>query len=146
MATALELRFRADPEAAGAARHALNQLDERFDPDVLDDIRLLVSELVTNSLRHAGLRHDQWVRLKVRCSRKQVRVDVIDPGPGFRRRSVMPSIYQIGGWGLYLVDQISDRWGVRRRPRTCVWFELDVPPRPVQTAKRTWRMSPSRTR
>lgn len=146
MEKALELRFSPGPEAAGAARHTLDQLQSRLDTDVLDDIRLLVSELVTNSLRHAGLRADQWIGLSVKCGRKHIRVDVTDPGPGFSRRLVVPSMYQVGGWGLYLVDQISSRWGVRRLPRTCVWFELDYPARRDQTAKRTWRTSPSRTR
>ena len=146
METALDLRFPADPEAASAARHALDGLEATFRPDVVEDIRLLVSELVTNSLRHAGLRADQVIGLRVRSSRKHIRVEVADPGPGFRRRSILPSMYQIGGWGLYLVDQISDRWGVRRRPRTCVWFEIDARPPRAQTAKRTWRMSPSRTK
>ena len=50
--------------------------------------------------------------------------EVTDPGPGFEPKPVTPSFYQTGGWGLYLVEQLSDRWGVIRGKATTVWFEL----------------------
>jgi anti-sigma regulatory factor (Ser/Thr protein kinase) len=122
--TILHLRLPPDPEAAGAARHALDRLQGRLRPELLEDVRLLVSELVTNSVRHARLNPDGWITLRVDASASSLRIDVIDPGPGFEVRSVEPSIYQTSGWGLFLVDRIADRWGVERGKLTRVWFEL----------------------
>ena len=45
--------------------------------------------------------------------------------PGFVAGQPLPSMYQDSGWGLYLVEQIADRWGVTQDDGTCVWFELD---------------------
>jgi anti-sigma regulatory factor (Ser/Thr protein kinase) len=50
----LSLRLERGPMAAAAARSALTTLDQRLDGGLLDDIRLLVSELVTNAIRHAA--------------------------------------------------------------------------------------------
>ena len=79
----------------------------RLSPNVLDDVRLLVSELVTNSIRHARLAPSQWVDLAVRIEGDTVRVEVIDPGPGFRPSVLRPTLYQESGWGLYLVEQVA---------------------------------------
>src|SRR2546426_800484 len=56
-----------------------------------------------------------------------VRVEVADAGPGFEPEPPNPSMYQTSGWGLYLVEQIADRWGVARDSGSQVWFELDRP-------------------
>lgn len=124
MKTILHLRLPPDPEAAGTARHALDRLQGLLQPELLEDIRLLVSELVTNSIRHARLNPDGWIALRVDASASSVRIEVIDPGPGFEVQSIEPSIYQTSGWGLYLVDRIADRWGVDRGKLTRVWFEV----------------------
>jgi anti-sigma regulatory factor (Ser/Thr protein kinase) len=110
--------------AAGEARAALTVLDGRIDAGALDDIRLLVSELVTNSVRHAGAERD-LVRLAVRSSGRTVRVEVSDGGRGFTPRTRSAPHDEVGGWGLHLVDQLADRWGVETGRRTRVWFELD---------------------
>ena len=121
----IDLRLTVGPMAPGDARHALDELTTVVDRDRLDEIRLLVSELVTNSVRHAGMGHDEWIGLRVDLSEYAVRVEVADRGPGFRRGSPLPSMYQDSGWGLYLVEQIADRWGVSTDDGTCVWFEID---------------------
>ena len=55
----------------------------------------------------------------------RVRVEVTDHGPGFEARARDPSTQHESGWGLYLVDQLSDRWGVSRTDGTAAWFEID---------------------
>ncbi len=112
------------PQAAGDARAALGVLSGRVRPELLENLRLLVSELVTNAVRHSGL-GTGWVRLEVRLSNDRIRVRVTDPGDCFEPGRAAPSIYQTSGWGLFLVEQISDRWGVRCGEETEVWFELD---------------------
>lgn len=108
-------------------------LESIVDPRILEDLRLLVSELISNSVRHARLRADDWIELRMRTTPDQVRVEVNDPGSGFDVKSRGPDGPQSSGWGLYLVDRIADRWGVRQNDRTQqVWFELDRSP--AQTA------------
>ena len=122
----LERRVMAGPEAAGQARRALDELSPLLPPPILDDLRLLVSELVTNSVRHAKIRRGGQIHLTVTVADDVVRVEVIDPGPGFERREMVPSLYQTSGWGLYFVGEIADRWGVFQERGTHVWFEVDL--------------------
>ena len=52
-------------------------------------------------------------------------VEVADSGEGFDPESAPRGPGEPGGWGLYLVEQIADAWGIRpTAPGTCVWFEL----------------------
>jgi anti-sigma regulatory factor (Ser/Thr protein kinase) len=110
------------PSAAAEARAALGTLDGTVDRAVLDDARLLVSELVTNSVRHAGVA--DRVGLEVVARPDGMRVEVIDSGAGFEPRARDDDMDRIGGWGLHLVERIAARWGVEGRRPTRVWFEL----------------------
>ena len=73
---------------------------------------LLISELVTNSVRHAGLDATQPLRLSVTTGPSSpVRVAVRDPGPGFRPpKAPTDPGRDVGGWGLVLVDQLAEKW------------------------------------
>lgn len=122
----VDLRLPPDRSSAGAARHALEPLASRLPQGVLENLRLLVSELVTNSFRHAALQPAEWIGLTIRLSPSLIRVEVSDEGPGFEPAVPVPSIYQESGWGLYLLDRICDRWGIERTRRSTVWFEIDM--------------------
>jgi anti-sigma regulatory factor (Ser/Thr protein kinase) len=122
---ALELRLSPGPRAPAEARRSLGASLGRVDPDLLGKLRLLVSELVSNSVRHAGLQADDLIRLSVWESAGRVRVEVTDPGGGFRPRVPHPDPLNPTGWGLYLVDRLADRWGVATNGETRVWFEVD---------------------
>ena len=124
----IDVRLPSDVNAPGAARRAMSELSGRVDDPVFDDLRLLVSELVTNGVRHAGQGPSGWVNLAIRWSRSGVRVEVTDPGPGFGQVRE-PTIYQESGWGLFLVEQVANRWGVDRASGNTVWFEIDCPVR-----------------
>ena len=121
----IDAEFGAGPSAAAEARNALMALYGRVDEDALNDIRLLVSELVTNSVRHSNIRHADPVRMRVLAAGSTVRVEVCDPGDGFEPRPRDRDRSRPGGWGLYLVEQLVDRWGVSRDDGTRVWFEID---------------------
>jgi anti-sigma regulatory factor (Ser/Thr protein kinase) len=121
----LSVRFERGPTAACAARHALLALEPRIDGKVLDDIRLLVSELVTNAIRHAHAPDGGKVGVDVSVKADSVHVEVADPGSGFEPQPRDGSMTRPGGWGLYLVDRIADRWGVISAQQTRVWFEID---------------------
>lgn len=123
--TELSVRFDRGPTAAAAARNALLALEQRLDASVLDDIRLLVSELVTNAVRHAEAPRGGEIGLDVTLRDGSVRVEVADPGQGFEPTPRDGEMSRPGGWGLYLVDRIADRWGVIRNRMNRVWFEID---------------------
>ena len=84
-----------------------------------------MTELVTNAVRHADVGPEQSLDLALRLSPGHVLVEVADPGEGFDPESAPRGPGEPGGWGLYLVEQIADAWGIRpTAPGTCVWFEL----------------------
>lgn len=122
----IDLRLAPEPEVVTTARHALDQLTDLLPPEKLEDVRLVVSELVTNSILHAGLSADDQISLTVTVSDGAVRGSVCDPGPGFGMPSEpSPRSDLSGGWGLPIVETISDRWGVEGNRHVCVWFEID---------------------
>ena len=126
MVAEINVRLTPDPEVVTTARHALDRLADFLPPEKLEDIRLVVSELVTNSILHAGLSSDEQISLTVAVSASSVRGRVCDPGPGFEVPSKpCPRPDLRGGWGLPIVETISDRWGVERNKHACVWFEID---------------------
>jgi integral membrane sensor domain MASE1/anti-sigma regulatory factor (Ser/Thr protein kinase) len=115
------------PESAAAARAAVGALESRLGMDLYADLRLLVTELVTNSVRHADLSPEGMIHLRVALSAGVLRVEVSDLGVGFERRSPRPRLDGTGGWGLYIAEQLANRWGVEREgERTKVWLERDV--------------------
>ena len=112
------------------ARHAVAGLRPYLNPAVADNAELLVSELVTNSVRHAGLPDEASIEFSVRASAEVLMVEVADAGNGFEqngtpRPRLVSGVAEPSGWGLFLVDRISDRWGaVQSDAETRVWFEL----------------------
>jgi anti-sigma regulatory factor (Ser/Thr protein kinase) len=113
------------PDAPSLARAAVSRwLDSRPGVD-RDDACLLVSELVTNSVRHAGQPAGAPVHIRAAAINGFVRVEVHDHGHGPVRRRA-PDTRQ-GGFGLHLVNLLAARWGVRHDPGTRVWFELAAP-------------------
>jgi anti-sigma regulatory factor (Ser/Thr protein kinase) len=121
----ITLDLSADTRAPGNARRLLEELDSVLDEDLLDSVRLLINELVTNSVKFAGEGSIE-VRLKD-VGPKGVRVEVLDDGPGFIPSNREPELTDTSGRGLFLVDALSDRWGVTVDGRTCVWFEIERP-------------------
>ena len=117
-----EVDLARDPDSAAEARRAVGELSDQLSPRRLEDARLLVSELVTNAIRHAGL---DVIKLVVVTEDRVLRIEVCDPGPGFELAEPEPDPARPSGWGLYLVRELSDRWGVERNEETRVWFELD---------------------
>ena len=123
MATEIARHLPPRPEAAASARRALDGLT--LPPDRVALVRLLVSELVTNSIRHGALDADQPVRLTARVTGDRVRVEVADAGAGFAPRSGGPQPRK-DGWGLVLLDALAERWGVEQSGATTVWFEVPL--------------------
>jgi anti-sigma regulatory factor (Ser/Thr protein kinase) len=118
----LSLRLHGGPEAAARARRALSKLRADIDPPLMETLRLLVTELVSNSVRHA---RSDTVVLKVLVGRSAVLTEVTDAGPGFDPAATREPGTDESGWGLFLVERLAHRWGVNQSDdETRVWFEL----------------------
>jgi anti-sigma regulatory factor (Ser/Thr protein kinase) len=123
----LEFRLALDVPATTDAREAVAAwLGDAVAPSVLDHCKLLVSELVTNSVRHSGMPADEEVVVRVDLTRDSVRLEVGDPGCSGTVAPRTPDIQTGGGFGLNLVQMISEKWGVERSARegTRVWAVL----------------------
>lgn len=105
-------------------REELGGLKDELGQEELEDLQLLVTELVTNSLRHASLQEQDLIEVDVEVKPRLVRVDVSDPGPGFDQRLLPKSPERAGQWGLFIVDRVADRWGVKIDRGCHVWFVL----------------------
>jgi anti-sigma regulatory factor (Ser/Thr protein kinase) len=105
------------------ARQAARSLAPVLPPRRTDDLALLVTELVGNSVRHVDIA-DNAVAIELLLYTDLLRVEVGDRGQGFepsqQRDALSPS-----GWGLILIERIADRWGVEKGGPTRVWFELN---------------------
>jgi anti-sigma regulatory factor (Ser/Thr protein kinase) len=95
--------------------------------ETLNDAQLLVSELVTNSVCHAQLDAGATVRVSVEICDRFVRLEVEDPGD-VAIGAVAPDREHGGGFGLFLVEALAQRWGSKHEGTTCVWAELAIAP------------------
>ena len=118
----IDVELESTPSAPARARGALEEIAGRISPDRMRDVRLLVSELVTNAVRHA---EGAVVRLVVALDGSRLRIEVHDPGRGFELKPPPDDPLRASGWGLVLVEELADRWGIDHDPRTRVWFEMD---------------------
>jgi anti-sigma regulatory factor (Ser/Thr protein kinase) len=105
----------------------VEQLAGTISDDVVERSKLLVSELLTNAVLHGGApERGGPIRLVVLVRPAAIRIAVADDGPGFDPRRPEPPSDQEMGRGLFLVDHLSDRWGVERNDHTTVWCELGL--------------------
>ena len=107
------------------ARQSIEQLRAELGEELLTNVSLLVSELVTNSIRHTEASPSAAIGLHAQVFADRVRVEVRDHGPGFEPAARTPDRTSRSGWGLFLVDQLADRWGVTRDETAGAWFEID---------------------
>jgi anti-sigma regulatory factor (Ser/Thr protein kinase) len=122
MPATLSVELPRTTQAPHLARRALDDLAGSLDPAVLPDVRLLVSELISNSVKYGG---EGPVRLEVQSSPEGVRAEIIDQGVGFTPKRRDGDLDKVGGWGLHLTEQLTSRWGTYEGS-THVWFEIDL--------------------
>lgn len=115
----------AKPVAPSIARGTLDPLQRRLSEDAYYTLQLLVTELVTNSLRHARFSTDDAIDIRIEVDESRTRVSVCDPGGRSQPKLLEQDLESTGGRGLFLVDAMADQWGVNTTDRTCVWFEID---------------------
>lgn len=115
-------RLRNEPASSAASRRIVERFAGEVDRGTLDDLRLLVSEVVSNAIEHVG--GDGDIELAIGVEDGVVRVEVLDRGQGFVVRPRQPGDPQGSGWGLHFVERLSQRWGTDVGERARVWFEL----------------------
>ncbi len=124
-----DVQLAGGPGAPAEARRALREsLHDRVPSRVLEDAGLLVSELVTNSVMHGQVSAEARVGLRLGVNERRVRIEVRDPGRGFAAAGADAGPDDPGGYGLFLVTQLADAWGIAADgDPTTVWFELNHP-------------------
>lgn len=114
----------ARPVSAGAARRALAFLD--LPPRLLEDARLLVTELMTHCVNHSAPSSDDTIRVEVVSWGPVLRVNLNEQPHPSDQPHPAPDPADQDPWGLYIVDQVADRWG--QDGNGGYWFELITAP------------------
>ena len=122
----LDVVIPAGIEAPRKARSLLQGVLRRIPHEQADDVRLMVNELVTNSVKHASVETGAPIRVHIEIEGDALRGEVSDQGVGFRIRPMARERTGESGYGLRLVQEMADRWGLKVRDGTCVWFEIDL--------------------
>src|SRR4051794_27041000 len=123
----LRMRLGSGPDAAAEARRAIAALRADLDPPLMETLRLLVTELVTNSVRHTEC---DSLTLRVAIGKAAVLTEATDDGPNFDAEAALEAEQldaraENTGWGLFLVQRLARDWGVKEDKRSKrVWFEL----------------------
>ena len=129
----MELSVPADLSALADVRRSFDAFG--LPPGVREDAQLLVTELVSNSIRHAELRAEERIRIWAEWSGRRLKVMVRDrengqPGqPGQPARiagSIRPAPGAESGWGLFIVNRLATRWGTIHDGGPGYWFELNA--------------------
>ena len=111
-----------DRSAPATARRAVETLSGTVAEDLIPDVKLLVSELVSNSVKYGN---GGVLRFQIQAEGpRKLRAEVIDHGAGFVPVPRDRPATDVGGWGLHLVQTLSNRWGVHE-DSTHVWFEIE---------------------
>jgi anti-sigma regulatory factor (Ser/Thr protein kinase) len=115
----------AGASAAGEARHWLTARAGGLVAHArLPDLQLVISEIVTNAIRHGG--QTGGILLAATPKSDYLCVQVTDGGSGFAPRPGAMGSDDHGGFGLFIVERLTRRWGMTREgARTRVWFEFD---------------------
>jgi serine/threonine-protein kinase RsbW len=124
----LDMKVLARAESAEEVRTVLRGwLAGRADERQMGDAELIATELLTNSVRHAGLATSDVVRVRATAGDTVLHLEVEDPGYVGRPHRRKPDGAN-GGLGLHLVDALSLHWGVMQNDHTTVWADLQLSP------------------
>ena len=119
-----EYRLPYDPSAAGIARTKVDdELTAVLDSLRVDDSRLMVTELVSNAVRHAPPEPDGSIILAIEHEPTLVRIVVRDGGSHMDPNDVTFHAHD-DHFGLHVVDTLADEWGFSIDGDKGVWFEV----------------------
>jgi anti-sigma regulatory factor (Ser/Thr protein kinase) len=114
----VNLTLKPNNDAPRISRSRLSEIRSDLEPRY-DDVALVVTELVSNSIRHSG---NGEVTVSIWASNDRIRLEVSDHGPCFdidRPRD--------DGLGLSIVNEVADVWGVDQSGECTVWVEMARP-------------------
>jgi anti-sigma regulatory factor (Ser/Thr protein kinase) len=121
--TILGVSLRCDRRAPRLARRALESA--LATTRVLEDARLVISELVNNAVLHSGCATDDIIRVTAQRDGSFLIISVHDPGIGAEFPHLRdPKVPEPGGYGLRIVKEIAARWGVENPDGHRVWAAL----------------------
>jgi anti-sigma regulatory factor (Ser/Thr protein kinase) len=122
MEGSFDLKLPPEPSSVAHAREKVcDAMDSHLAGGEAETIKLLVSELVTNAVKYGDGTHP--VELHAHWN-SEVRIEVSDANGGFTPGPRLGGLDEPGGFGLFLVGQLADRWGVDSNDGTTVWFVL----------------------
>jgi anti-sigma regulatory factor (Ser/Thr protein kinase) len=125
-----EFSFPATEKTPRLARRALDGQLAYLGPDAEARMRLAMSEVVTNAVRHGHLDPDEKIVVLVELHDAEARVEVRQPTRADATVETAAPREDDGGFGLPLVDQLVDAWGIEPGPPGVVWFEIGTTERP----------------
>jgi hypothetical protein len=132
MSEAVAIDLPLEPESARRAREKLKSFRSSVDEPTFIDLCLLVNELVVEALHGSSLHGSSSsdgaapydIRLRAQLDQDRVHVVVEEGGGAYHLPSRRPEPGD-PGFGLHLVQRLSDRWGIRRdRDQATVWLDL----------------------
>ena len=116
----------ANSSSSTARGHLDGWLTATIGEPTAENVRLAASELVANALRHGGMSAADVLLLSADVSQERVRVEVRQPSSASGSAVVDEAARGAdGGYGLAIVERITDRWGTEDGPPGRVWFEID---------------------
>src|SRR3954466_12222206 len=121
MTELVDIAISRDLHAPRRARAAVEDFAAEVDEELVPEVKLLVSELITNSVKYGGEGEGHLQLLSQH--RGHIRIEVVDQGSGFVPVARDRPATDVGGWGLHLVETLADSWGVHEGS-THVWFEI----------------------
>ena len=113
--------------APAVARGVIGRLGDLAPDEVQDMARLVVSELVTNIYRHAGLPPGDPIEVRIVLLQDTLRVEVAQRGSSFEAKVRKPPSDSLYGRGLLILDRVAHRWGTVPNGGLRVWAELALP-------------------
>ncbi|MGZ4242556.1 MAG: ATP-binding protein, partial [Actinomycetota bacterium] len=96
----LTVELPSDARAARAARQSIRSLEPYVEQDVVEDVNLLVSELVTNSVRYGTVRSKKGICLDARPTAHGIRVEIRNVGGAMLANRLPHNPSPESGWGL----------------------------------------------
>jgi anti-sigma regulatory factor (Ser/Thr protein kinase) len=116
---------RCDEAAPAVVREAISHLDG-VERTVMEDVKLVASELVTNAVRHSSCASDEFLNVRV-TGDGWWRISVFDPGRSRGIAEITNRPPAVGGMGLKVVDKLASTWGAARRAHGYeVWAVLEA--------------------
>lgn len=123
-AVLIDESFAPGPVGAGLARRKLADFERELPAGAYANVRLLISQLVADARWHSSAATARSLSMRVERHETFVRVSLTDIAPHARERTI--ERLDANQWQVFLLDEMSDRWGILSDSTSDVWFEVDT--------------------